>query len=582
MLKRWCRRYGDIIAMALILFGFYGFSIKGIYGFVLFPDEFAYWSYAAKLCGYDWSDIVSLGSYFSYGYSLLLFPIFALCENAVTAYRIAVGMNFFLLFLAYVSLSKTMKELLPEKGNLIALFCALTLLFPGNLYYAQMTMTESLLLCLYVTAGCLLVRYLRNGKISTLILLLLTLIYSYTVHMRTIGIFLSVVAVLLLHIILCNGKKKHILIIITMAILTFVIGNSVKEQIMLNIYNGDISGLAAGNDYSGQLEKIRYIFTWSGFYDFIVSILGKILYLGLATYGLFYWGISALIVQIIKMLRNVRAHIAPTAKQQFALFLGVSALAEIGIATIYLLTLGEICDYTYGRYSMLIIPFIMVWGLVSLWQEKAKKIWIVTGITAAAQMAVTLMVIRQIINTGAEVFYGSFIVGIGYLYDGKNFSVDSFFLGAYLFGELLTLLTVLVILFCRSSRKKEYFAVSLVVLELALTVRAGSIYLEPSRKGAFRDGRLADKISTLQAENQQQKRVIYIDNSDLPFVGILQFMARDMDIQVMERKELPEDYDGSITENDIVIFAYNDEFMQKWTDKYAYWDVYGHFAIFYN
>lgn len=208
---------------------------------------------------------------------------------------------------------------------------------------------------------------------------------------------------------------------------------------------------------------------------------------------------------------------------------------------------------------------------------------------AALQIAVTMMVIRQIINTGAEVFYGSFIVGIGYLYDGKNFSVDSFFLEAYLFGELLTVLTTLVILFCRNSRKKEYLAVSLVVLELALTVRAGSIYLEPSRKGAFRDGRLADKISTLQGENRQQniidaddRRVVYINNSDLPFVGILQFMVRDIDIQVMERRELPEDYNGSITEKDIVILAYNDEFMQEWTDKYAYWDVYGHFAIFYN
>ena len=343
MLKRWCRRYGEIIAMALILFGFYGFSIKGLYGFVLFPDEFVYWSYAAKLCGYNWSDIVSLSSYFSYGYSLLLFPIFAVCKNAVEAYRIAVGLNFFLLLLAFICLAKTVKELFPEKKNLTALFCALALLFPGNLYYAQMTMTESLLFYLYVSAGSLLVTYLRNGKLSTLILLMLTLMYSYMVHMRTVGVFLSGVAVLLFHITLCGGKKKHIPVIIIITVLTFVIEDAVKEQIMLTMYSGDILGLAAKNDYSGQFEKIRYIFTRAGFYDFIVSILGKVLYLGLATYGLFYWGIYALTVQTVKMFKNLKAQIVPTAKQQFALFLGASALSEIGIATIYLLTLGEIC-----------------------------------------------------------------------------------------------------------------------------------------------------------------------------------------------------------------------------------------------
>lgn len=86
------------MTVIVILFCFWLFGIDSTYGFSIFPDEFAYWSYAAQAAGYDWSDIMSLSSYFSYGYGYVLFPVFVLCKDAVTAYRVAVGLNFVFLF----------------------------------------------------------------------------------------------------------------------------------------------------------------------------------------------------------------------------------------------------------------------------------------------------------------------------------------------------------------------------------------------------------------------------------------------------------------------------------------------------
>ena len=103
-LKDWCIRHKYSIIFITFLFCVYEYSITRVYGFILFPDEFGYWSYAAKLAGYDWSDIVSLGSYYSYGYSLILFPIFLLCKDAILAYRVAVSINFVLLAGGYVIL----------------------------------------------------------------------------------------------------------------------------------------------------------------------------------------------------------------------------------------------------------------------------------------------------------------------------------------------------------------------------------------------------------------------------------------------------------------------------------------------
>lgn len=616
MLKQRCIRYKEFLFVAAGLLCFYGISIGSIYGFSIFPDEFAYWAYAAAMGGYDWSEITSLGSYYSYGYSIILFPIFVLCKNAVTAYRIAVFANFLFLFLAYVCLVKAMEKLTVCKSIPAALTAALVIFFPGNLFYAQMTMTEALLVCLYVAAGTALLIYLENDRLPALVMCMLAFLFLYIVHMRTIGILTAGILVLLLHILTGQGKKKHIAVIVVMTGLLFLAGDIIKEEILFRMYGGIHTELAAGNDYGGQVDKIRYLFTPEGFYDFLVSILGKVLYLGLATYGLFYWGIYVLAGQAWKMLQSIRKHRAPDIGQQFAVFVLLSAAAQILVATIYLLTLGEIDDYTYGRYSELIIPFVMASGLAALWKTPLKRAVSVTGILALVQLVVTFLVVRQIENTGADIFYGYFMVGISYLYreglycgktgagglsSGGNFDAGSFYLGAYLAGELLTAVMTAVILwkrkkiFPRSTAhgKREYALIAFCALEILLAARMGQVYLEPFQKAAFRDSRLADKITALQKEEirsengaglvvENDRNVIYMDGNMRPYVGMLQFMARDTEIRVMERRAFVSDYRGEITGEDILIFAFDDILWQEWADQYTHADVYGHFAILYN
>ena len=77
----------------------------------LIPDEFGYWTYAATLSGCDWSDIVSLGSYYSFGYTLILYPIFQIFQDSIVAYRAAVTVNFLLMILAYFVLLKKYHEI---------------------------------------------------------------------------------------------------------------------------------------------------------------------------------------------------------------------------------------------------------------------------------------------------------------------------------------------------------------------------------------------------------------------------------------------------------------------------------------
>ena len=104
-----------------------------------------------------------------------------------------------------------MKRMMPDKKMPIVLFSALTVLLPCNLFYTQMTLTEVFLVALYIAAGSVLYRYLENNRLSTLLLLMLILIYLYTVHMRTVGVLLAAMIVVTIHIFLRGDKRWHVL-----------------------------------------------------------------------------------------------------------------------------------------------------------------------------------------------------------------------------------------------------------------------------------------------------------------------------------------------------------------------------------
>ncbi len=550
-----------------MLLGIAVYSVCNAYGFLLYPDEYTYWAYAAFASGYDWSDITSLGMYFSYGYSLILIPVFVFCKNAVTAYRMAVGINFIFLMLSFICLAKTMKAVQDNQRVPVTWFAAVAVCFPGYLFYAQMTMTETLLVLLYLVIGMLLYLYLENGRLQTLLLLLAFMMYLYVVHMRTVGILLSGLVVLLFSMLSGQGKKSHILWTVGIVGILFAASAILKSWSFANVFGGMNLELVSGNDYSGQLEKIKYIFTLAGFYDFVISLIGKFLYLGLSTYGLFYWGVYSLIRALFDKTEK-------SARRKFNAYILLGMCAQIIIATVYLLNMGAVSDYTYGRYSEIALPYIIVAGLCEMWKRRAKVVWIVNGAVAILHLSVTYLIVKHISDIGVKDFAGYFMVGMSYLYQSDNFDIGKFYLGAWLFGTFLMAVVTALLLFCRSGKKREIFLAAILVMEIALAVRADKNLLQPFRGAAYRDRYLAEKIEGL-CEGREDARILYKSGSYPPYIGILQFIMRDTDI---EPKELITD----VRENDILIYPFDDASREEWRDEFEYTEIYGHFAILYN
>ena len=75
--------------------------IGNAYGVSLLADEFGYWGPAAVLNGYDWSGTLSNFPYYSFIYSLILYPIMALPVEITTMFRIALVVNALMLVVIF-------------------------------------------------------------------------------------------------------------------------------------------------------------------------------------------------------------------------------------------------------------------------------------------------------------------------------------------------------------------------------------------------------------------------------------------------------------------------------------------------
>ena len=567
MIKKWCIQNKYSIFIILLLTGFCGYFVSQSYGFLLYPDEFGYWTYAAMLAGCDWSDVVSLGSYYSYGYSLILFPIFILCKNAVIAYRVAIVVNFFLLMICFLIWKKLAEKLFGEEKKEICIFYAATAVFyPSLLFYARTTLAEIVIVTLYAAICMLLYHYLENNKKSTLIILVVALVYIHFIHMRTIAILIAGGMTLVGYYLVKKKKLRQTLFMLAALLLVFFIGICAKEWITGHLYA--TSDNVSANDYSGQLGKLTYIFTKEGMKNFLVSIAGKVLYLGIASFGLAYFGVKYAIKQILKKENSPALWLC--------IFLLLSTVGATLVNAIYNVNPGRVDALTYGRYHEYVVPVLMVLGIREV--SNSKKVMRDVVILILLEVLMTGMVVWSLAVYGQNNMHGYMMVGMSYMHNPHQFEPIPFFWKTLGLGIALTITVILIIRLAKKYKGSDVVMTFILILEFALMLRAGSLYLDNSARGAYRDIRIAERIEELEQEDTREIFYCLSDNS-YELISILQFMLRDRDIQIIDRDMLSKD---GIDSQAILVIDYRDTLKDTLEEKYDKYLENGHFTMFYN
>ncbi len=556
-MKAWCIRRRYDILFTLLLFCIACHGISKSYGFYFPADEFGYWSYAARLAGYDWSDIASLGSYYSYGYSLILLPVFVIFKSGIAAYRAAMFVNFALLAACFFILQKMGKT-----------FCAAVAVFyPTWLFYAGTTFAETLLVTLYLVICLSFLKYLQTNKRQYLALMLITMLYMYCVHRRAIGVLVSGILVLLIYSVRRGGKKvKYALVLITGLAFVFAAGLLITNYWTSLMHAAAEDGLKNINSYAGQIRKILAVFTKEGFINLMISVSGKILYLGWASFGLAYFGLA----YTIKRVRE---------KKYFPLFVLLSTLAALMISAIYTIYPGRVDTLTYGRYHEYVMPVLIMMGIKELRKKSMSARGTASGIAVmiVLEAALTWMVTISLRRYGQRSFFGNTICGISWLYDPENFEPVSFYWRVYLVYIVLTAMVCMGIWWIGRRRGREVFLMFLVTVQIIIGIRLSTMYIDASRSACYRDTLLMQRIQELNPDGNRE--VFYsTEGEDYGNIGILQFMMRETQINIVKK-----DYDlDSQTQTDLLLIDFRSDQGSVLEEKYDSHITTGHFTLYYN
>lgn len=563
--------YGIFFMLLIICIFQYG--IQKIYGIVMYPDEFGYWASAAKWLGYDWSQLASMGSYYSYGYSLILTPILWMFENGVMVYRAAVAVNMVLMCISLWLMFDVLNKLFLKQDQQTVIFaCGVGVFYPAWIFYMQMTLTEALLMFLYILTVYLLIRFIEKPKVITSIGLACSLVYIYFVHMRTVGVVIACVLTVLLLVYLKPECRKAGVIFIVFLIALGLIGTGIKEAVVSQVYAGADAGMLAVNDYGGQWGKLQEIFTLRGFVRLLASCVCKLFYLGMASFGLVYWAIGYLVIRVKHLIFGIVKKKHFEIVDAAVLYILLSATGIFLITAIYMINPGRIDGIFYGRYNELFVPLMMSIGLMAMLSNDKIFTRSIAG-CAISGLAVPLIV-GWIKKKELVTFHNYFAVGITYLYDEPNFNANHFFLQTYLFSSLLIILVAGLVWICKKGNKNPVILAGIILVEIGLGIWASEKDTYHFNAVVSDDKVIADYIlDTVQTDSD----IYYLHEESEMYIDSMQLLMKRKTIQLLENDEWK---NTPLLDKDYLITDLNTAYREELEDTYELYKETASFLLF--
>ena len=524
------------IFIILIIICIFQYGIEKIYGFTLYPDEFGYWASAANAAGYDWSEVASMGSYYSFGYSLILTPILKLFLSGVAAYRAAIAVNMLLMCISIFLLRRMAIELFPELNGAKRVFiCGAAALYPSWIFYMQMTMAEALLCFLFVLVSYLFLYFIRKPGMVTTVSLAVALVYIYCVHMRTVGVVVACVITCLLWGCTAGKNKKQIFILIMILIIAGLAASILKKATIFEIYTYAEQDTLATNDYGSQFDKLEEIFTVQGSIRLLEGIVGKIFYLGNASFGLIYWAIGWCTWVSISLGKKLLKKEEASLSHWFGLFLLLASMGEILISSIYMLRAGSIDGLIYGRYNELIVPMMILVGITAM--ERSRFILpatLLAGVVSGGTLLFLLDVIEKRKLSGLR---GYHMAGMSYLLEENNLKELLFFRDTWILGFSIMILVSILIWLSRRWNN-EWMLTGILIIEIIAGLQISHHYTYRVNHILYENQAIADMI---REHSDSRDGIFYLDEGNGEFVDFLQMQLRERPIHVLTEEAIEEE-----------------------------------------
>ena len=593
-----------LLLFAILIFCIYQYSIYRIYGFSVYPDEFGYWASAAQWIGYDWSGVASLGYYYSFGYSLILVPVLWLFHDGVSAYRAAVAINMLLQCTSIGLLWGILRRLycLSEADIEDEILCkqieirkmnavfavGVAVFYPAWAFYMQMTLSESLLTFLYVFICYQFVLLFEKPKMISIMLLSLSFLYIYFVHMRTVGVVLAGIAFLLLFM-WKRIKNRKLLLAVTIILLVGAIGGVwLKNTVITTVYSSADAAHLAGNDYTGRLANLKGVFTAGGLLRLFQSCIGKLYYLGMASFGLFYPALFLCARRTAHFLRSLLARNKERKTERFSgedgiyFFLLLSMIGQFLVSAIGAGGGGGRQDgLIYGRYNDYFLPVFIAIGIMELFESRhlIRNFLFNVGISTILFVITFLTALKN----DSTIMYGFFATGLSYLAeDIYSYQVASEFPKAYLFGIFLMTLVMICIGIGRKMRQSALITGMIILTEILLMINLSQKYTWHFNDINYYDLKICEYIEdyeketlwTEESDAESGMPVSYLYSGGNQYIDLIQFAMPDRTIEIYKE---PDDYDmkkswkeieENLPQKGFLIADYGSSYLTELEEKY--------------
>ena len=381
-----------LCALALALFTL---NINGLSMLYVSSDEMGYLGTAACFAGHDWSGVLSSLYYYSYGYPLLLTPLYWISGDTASVYQLAIFLNAVMATAVIPVAFRVAKKLFPNAGTGAALavsFCVS--LYSGYILQVNMARNETLLFLLFWLIVLLFLDLNTQAPLWKPALLAALLVYSFMVHQRTMGILIASMVTILF---LCAKKRiglKHFVVFAAVMAVMFILHTLLKDYVKSEFWLN--SETSVNNDFAASGGKLSRFFTAEGFTSFLKVFSGQIFYLGAASFLIYYLGAGKILKDAVGTLSSSlslspKANVPDTTSYTL-LFIALSAVFTALISAVFLINPVRLDHIIYGRYNEVVAGPILLYSLLYLFTREKPP---VKGMLAGAVLFVILGLITR-------------------------------------------------------------------------------------------------------------------------------------------------------------------------------------------
>lgn len=551
------------IGISILLFIIYYMHNEYTPGCWEMPDEGGYLFNAALFTNANWTEVFSNGvSYYGYGYSIFMIPLFLFCRSGEAVLNGVIVMNILFVVASYNIWVAVFKKIFPQcHRGLLFVGSAVLCIFPGIFSLTFKVFAESLIYLLFSLIVLVLLEVADTDKLGYSIFLGLISVFLFFVHTRCI-VVVGVVGITMVGLLICRKiSKKTFLGYLGAMLVLYCIMYYVKGIILSVLGTGrliagqtqEINNVITGNFIT---DRIVWIFADNNWIKYILAFTSKMFYAITASAGTFLLGLVYCVRNICKGLKKKVYDVETVGCFFFVTNIGLMVLA------LTFLGVGDDWAYVfYGRYyEFLILPFVFI-GVKALFEKFFEKEDFIKMINIYLYLGAGTIVLQEIhvANNGIEEDTNR-LTGISFELVQADNNAEALF-----FCIMLTIICLLMYLLTQRIKKVSCLVVILATVAGVFCLNNNENIEKNNETNALLQSDI--QIANIITSNIQENQEIYFVYEDYRYdiyYQRMQIFLKEYPMHVI----WPEEY-GIVQEGDFVITYRNKKVAEQLLKDYG-------------